>query len=245
MDRFIATTPTLNTFDFHGHQAAIYSDVRGHWVFVNQLCGFMGIAAAPQRRTIERNHWSEGWRTVTVLQLPGDSQSREHFLLHQRRLATWLGSITTSRIKDDSVRARVEEHQTEFADALADYLTKGVATNRRIIQTGTVEPTTVSWEQAAAIARIQHGLNVDTGELRDLLNKGGILTNTGRPHKKWEHLFWPLPTRWEIHASVLTQLIGFATKVRHELALAERDLQMSLPFPIASLARNELNGGAR
>lgn len=125
---------SIATFDFHGHRAAVLTDHRGHWVFPGQLCAFMGIAPGPQRRTIERNHWSEGWRTVMVLQLPTDTQAREHFLLHQRRLATWLGSITTSRIKDSAVRSRVEQHQTEFADALADYLTKGVAINPRAAQ---------------------------------------------------------------------------------------------------------------
>lgn len=115
-----------------------------------------------------------------------------------------------------------------------------------LTQTGAGAPTTVAWEQAAAIARIQHGLSVNTDELKELLNKGGILTNTGRPHKKWEHLFWPLPTRWEIHAAVLPQLIAFAAQIRQQLALAERNLQMSLPLPIAGLvpAAREI-GGAR
>lgn len=122
---------TLSTFDFHGHQAAVLTDERGHWVFPSQLCGFMGIDGNGQRQRIERKHWSEGWTCETHVQLPGDIQAREHFLLHQRRLATWLGSIETGRIKDKATRAEVEQHQTEFADALADYLTKGVAVNPR------------------------------------------------------------------------------------------------------------------
>ncbi|NUP46173.1 MAG: hypothetical protein HOW97_02495 [Catenulispora sp.] len=122
---------SLNTFDFHGHQAAVFTDDRGHWIFPKQISGFMGIDAENQRKRILRNHWSEGWTATMAVQVPGDTQAREHFLLHQRRLPMWLGSITTSNIKDRSTRARVEEHQTEFADALADYLTKGVAINPR------------------------------------------------------------------------------------------------------------------
>jgi prophage antirepressor-like protein len=116
-------------------------------------------------------------------------------------------------------------------------------TGRYEVEPTQLGPTTVVWEQAAAIARLQYGMNVNTDELRELLTKGGILTTTGRPHKKWEHLFWPLPTRWEIHASVLPQLIVFARKIRRELAVAEQDLQMSLPLPVASLVR-ELGGAA-
>lgn len=105
---------------------------------------------------------------------------------------------------------------------------------------------TVTWDHAAAVARLQHGLNVDAHGFKELLVSGGILTTrNGIPHRKWEHLFWPAPSgsRWEIHASVLPQLIHFAAKIRRELALAEQDLQMSLPFPIASIVRDELEGG--
>jgi phage antirepressor YoqD-like protein len=121
----------IDAFDFHGHPAAVLTEQRGHWVFPGQLCNFMGIDGNAQRNRIERKHWSQGWTSMMNVQLPGDTQSREHFLLHQRRLATWLGSIDTSRIKDPATRSEVEQHQTEFADALADYLTKGVAVNPR------------------------------------------------------------------------------------------------------------------
>ncbi|WP_052433240.1 BRO-N domain-containing protein [Streptacidiphilus carbonis] len=95
--------------------------------------------------------------------------------------------------------------------------------------------TTVSWDQAAAIARLQYGFDIDTAGLRDLLSKGGILTKDLRPHRKWEHLFWPLANRWEIHAYVLPQLIRYAVTVRRQLAAAEEDLQLSLPLPMSGL----------
>jgi prophage antirepressor-like protein len=106
---------------------------------------------------------------------------------------------------------------------------------------------TVTWDHAAAVARLQYGLDVDAHGFKELLVSGGILTTrNGIPHRKWEHLFWPSPagSRWEIHASVLPQLIHFAAKIRRELALAEQDLQMSLPFPIAGIVRDGLEGGA-
>ncbi|MET9138860.1 phage antirepressor N-terminal domain-containing protein [Streptomyces parvulus] len=125
---------SLSIFDFHGHQAAVLANERGHWVFPGQLSNFMGIDGNAQRNRIDRKHWSQGWTSMTNVQLPGDVQARDHFLLHQRRLATWLGSIDTARIKDPATRSEVEQHQTEFADALADYLTKGAAINPRLAQ---------------------------------------------------------------------------------------------------------------
>jgi hypothetical protein len=100
-------------------------------------------------------------------------------------------------------------------------------------------PMTVSWDQAAAIARLHYGLDADVNEFRELLNKGGILKNTLAPHKKWEHLFWPLASRWEIHTGVLPQLVQFAAQVKRDLAAAEQDLQMSLPLPLSALLPDE------
>lgn len=124
-------TPEITTFNFHGHQSAVLRRENGPHVSVTQLCNYMGIDGEGQRQNIERKHWSKGWTCVTKVQLPGDTQARTHFLIHERRLPMWLGGITTSRIKDEGVRAEVERHQIEFADALADYLTKGVAVNPR------------------------------------------------------------------------------------------------------------------
>lgn len=101
-----------------------------------------------------------------------------------------------------------------------------------------LDASTVTWDHAAAVARIRYGLNVDAHRFKELLVSGGILTTRNNiPHRKWEHLFWPVPSgsRWEIRACILPQLIDFAAKVRRELALAEKALQMSLPFPRAAL----------
>jgi prophage antirepressor-like protein len=105
---------------------------------------------------------------------------------------------------------------------------------------------TVPWEHAAAVARSQ-GLRVDAHDFKELLISGGVLTTrNGAPHKKWEHLFWPVPQcrRWEIRSFVLPHLIYFAAQLQRELALAERNLQMSLPFPVGSIVYGNFNGGA-
>ncbi|MGW1154535.1 BRO-N domain-containing protein [Streptomyces rubiginosohelvolus] len=105
---------------------------------------------------------------------------------------------------------------------------------------------TVPWEHAAAVAR-SHGLKVDAHGFKALLISGGVLTTrNGAPRRKWEYLFWPVPDspRWEVRTVVLPQLVYFAAQVRRELALAERALQMSLPFPVAGPTRDELGGAS-
>lgn len=86
-----------------------------------------------------------------TLQVPGDTQSREHFLLHQRRLPMWLGSIDTTRISNPEVHARVKDHQIEFADALADYLYEGGVVNPRASADQLAALEERITEQAAAI----------------------------------------------------------------------------------------------
>lgn len=125
----------LGSFDFQGHDATVYADDRGHWVFLNQLCSYMGIDAENQRKRINRNRWSKGWTAILAVQVPGDHQTRNHFLVHQRRLPMWLGSINTYAIKDTDVRERVQDHQDEFAEALSAYVYEGGAINPRATTT--------------------------------------------------------------------------------------------------------------
>jgi phage antirepressor YoqD-like protein len=112
----------LATLNFHGAALSVLADDKGEWVFPGQLCRNMGIDDEAQRKLIKRSHWSEGWTSVMQVQLPGDVQVRPQFALHSRRFAMWMATITSSRLKDDAVRARVEQYQTEAADVLADWL---------------------------------------------------------------------------------------------------------------------------
>jgi hypothetical protein len=179
----------------------------------------LGLAYAAQLRKLKTRSWATVAQTDMVAE---DGRVRD---------------VNENRVRDE-IRPILIAFQNETADAIEAYWSRGQSSAQQ--PTAEAEyPTTVSWDQAAAIARIQYGLDVDTTGLRDLLSKGGILTKDLRPHRKWEHLFWPLANRWEIHSSVLPQLIRFAAKVRRELAAAEQDLQMSLPLPMSGLIYEE------
>lgn len=115
----------LDSIDFHGSPVTVYNDERGAWIVQGQACLLMGIDVHGQQQLLGRKAWSEGWTCVIHAQLPGDTQSRDHFMLHQRRVPMWIANIDTSRMKDPAVRATVETWQNEFADVLADYVEKG------------------------------------------------------------------------------------------------------------------------
>jgi len=117
----------IDTFDFHGDGVSVLQRPDGNWLFLRQLAGALALDPWAQQRNIERSAWSKTRTAVMAVQLPGDSQARQHTLIHERIVPMWLANITTSRIADPDVRERVETYQCEFADALHDYVTKGLA----------------------------------------------------------------------------------------------------------------------
>jgi hypothetical protein len=201
----------------------------------------LGLAYSTQLRKLK----TRSWATVTQADMVAeDGKIREMATAPVRTFVMWLAGVNENRVAI-AHRPALVAFQNETADAIEAYWTRGEAPARHA-EARDPQPSTVSWEQAAAIARIRHQFDVSTGELRELLMKGGILTLTGRPHKKWELLFWPLATRWEIHEQVVPQLISFAWKVRQDLARAEQELQMALPVLPSDLIDNVREiGGVR
>jgi hypothetical protein len=210
-------------------------------VIVKPAVDDLGLAYSPQLRKLKTRSWGTVTETVTVAE---DGKARTMAATTVRSFLMLMSNVNETRVSE-AVRPTLIAFQNETADAIEAYWTRG-ETPARETEAHDLAPTTVSWEQAAAIARLRHQLDVTTPELRELLMKGGILTLTGRPHKRWEHMFWPLATRWEIHESVIPQLIAFAGQVRRELARAEQELQMSLPMPLTVLADNvrQIGGAA-
>lgn len=210
-------------------------------VIVKPAVDDLGLAYSPQLRKLKTRSWGTVTETVTVAE---DGKARTMAATTVRSFLMLMSNVNETRVSE-AVRPTLIAFQNETADAIEAYWTRGQMPARET-ETHDLAPTTVSWEQAAAIARLRHQLDVTTPELRELLMKGGILTLTGRPHKRWEHMFWPLATRWEIHESVIPQLIAFAGQIRRELARAERELQMSLPMPLTVLTDNVRRiGGVR
>lgn len=113
----------IGSFPFHGDLVYVLSNEHGNWAVLGQLCDNLTLDANGQRQMIERKSWSAGRTCVTQVQLPGDTQARQHFLVHERIVPMWLANVTASRIADESKRAKIELAQVELADALYQYVT--------------------------------------------------------------------------------------------------------------------------
>ncbi|MFD4863741.1 phage antirepressor KilAC domain-containing protein [Streptomyces sp. NPDC058412] len=112
----------IGSFNFHGQPVIVLSDAAGNWAVLDQLCDILTLDADGQREAIERKAWSRSRTCVTQVRLPGDTQARPHFLIHERIVPMWLANITSSRISAPEIRAKVEIAQVELADALHEYI---------------------------------------------------------------------------------------------------------------------------
>lgn len=113
----------IGTFMFHGDPVTVLTDAGGSWAVLGQLCRNLGLDSRSQQRSLEEKSWSQGRTVVRTFQLPTDTQSRAHFLVHERIVPMWLANITASRVTDERKRSKVELAQVELADALYQYVT--------------------------------------------------------------------------------------------------------------------------
>ncbi len=102
-----------------GEILAVKSD-GAEYVVIKPLCESLGIDDRSQRARIQRSAWGKTCGVMMTLQLPGDVQRREVFTLHRKRIAMWLATLDTARVREE-VRQRLELLQNEAADVLDAY----------------------------------------------------------------------------------------------------------------------------
>lgn len=108
----------LTTLDFHGAKLIAIAGDRPETakIALKPIVEGMRLDWEGQRQKIERHPVLATCTSVIKVQLPGDTQEREHTFLSLNRLNFWLATIPPGRIKDDAVRAAVITYQTELAD---------------------------------------------------------------------------------------------------------------------------------
>lgn len=121
----------IATFNFRGDGIPVVRRDDDVLVPLRAMTDALGLDFQAQQRMIQRSAWSDGYVAITAMQLPGDTQVRQHFTVSHRIIPMWIANISASRIKDDAARAKVIDWQREFASALYEYvLAGGVPTPR-------------------------------------------------------------------------------------------------------------------
>ncbi|WP_344397602.1 phage antirepressor N-terminal domain-containing protein, partial [Streptomyces asiaticus] len=84
----------------------------------------MGLDVQGQQQSLARQVWAQGKTCVTHVQLPGDVQARNRYLIDVKIVGMWLANITSSRIADPHARQMVERYQVELTQRIHEWLTK-------------------------------------------------------------------------------------------------------------------------
>lgn len=114
-------TADLVRVPFHGGAlvAAMY-DGRPH-VSVRHVCDALGLDVRSQLRKLSSRSWAV---VVKVTMTAADGKNYETAVVDSRTLAMWLATINANQVADE-VRPILDTYQSEAADALDAYFTRG------------------------------------------------------------------------------------------------------------------------
>ena len=117
--------PQIRTISFHGDEIVTFEAAGKPHVAMRRIVENMKIDWASQAIKLRAQGAKFMCRDIPT----GDTLGREQAMLAMlvEKLPLWLASINPNKIKNATIRAKVEEYQAESAIALHDYWTKGVA----------------------------------------------------------------------------------------------------------------------
>ncbi len=106
------------TIDFYGDElTAVRADDGQIYVSVRHMCDALGLAQRGQVLRIGRNEvLAEGYKGGIVTITPGGKQRVG--MLRADLVPLWLAGVSTSRVDDDTVRAKLIRYQKEAAKVL-------------------------------------------------------------------------------------------------------------------------------
>lgn len=173
---------------------------------------------------------------------PGGMQ--EVWYLTEPGLYRVIGQRQATRIKNAETRAQVERFQRwVFHDVLPALRKHGRYELPGGDRVHGSLPSTLSWEAAAAIGRAHHGLGMSEADWKRILKSASVLKLNGAPRAKYEDLFWPTDTRWEIHAHAVQFLVGTAMVTVRRMQAASENVQMLLELDAIGRDFPAIEGG--
>lgn len=101
---------------FYGDELHAIEQDGKPWVVLKPMCEALGLEPTAQWRRIQRQAWARGCTAIMATQVAG--QGREVFCLNLDIVPMWLATISTGRIADLAVRAKLERYQREAAAVL-------------------------------------------------------------------------------------------------------------------------------
>lgn len=102
------------------------------WVFALPASRAMGVNWAGQhRRLTQADYVVSGCICKMQMQLPGDTQSREHLLIRAEKIGQWLMQINTNRLGDAAAREQIRFFQAQAGAAIDRWLNSAEPRNQQ------------------------------------------------------------------------------------------------------------------
>lgn len=118
----------LMRVEFHGAELMLVERDGQPYVPMKPVVEGIGLDWGGQAKKFSASNVRWG---VSVMEIPSAGGSQQVICLPLRKLAGWLATIQTSRVKNLDVRQRIIEYQNECDDALWSYWNDGQAQNPR------------------------------------------------------------------------------------------------------------------
>ncbi|MFT9115210.1 MAG: phage antirepressor N-terminal domain-containing protein [Acetobacter malorum] len=218
----------LTTIDFHGSKLFAIAGDRPETTLVamKPIVEGMGLAWQTQHRKISSHPvLSKGVtmmvippeaKGISVTETPAEGGRQSVTCLSLDLLNFWLATIHPDRIKDQTVRARVIEYQTECARVLFNhFFGKAIAAGGHLNaqQTGGIFKAGLGKLKRELLAEIAPQLSALAEELRTIHRPVGVAVVTHRTAK-----------RWLDHYGITKRPKGLALRVSN--ALARQSIRM-------------------
>ncbi len=202
------------------------------WIVLRPAFAAIGLQADRQIEKLRSQHWA----TTCVTQVVADDDRvRDMIVSDVRTFLMALATIPASRVSD-SVRPVLEAYQSEVADAIEAYWTRGVAVNPR---SKMVAPRLLSLEEAAAVLRQEYRLDYTVVDLTRAMRAAGITRLSGGPKKDAFGLLWFNGSAWMVVAEFIGELAKMLGRTEDKVG-AQLDRGVQLHLSLDGVSRPEM-----
>ncbi|MGS2645953.1 phage antirepressor N-terminal domain-containing protein [Streptosporangium sp. G12] len=223
---------------FRDREVLAVEDENKPFIVLKPALEHIGLDYKNQHEKLRTKSWA--CMVLRTMQLPGDSQRREHATVDLRTFLMLLATIDERRVHE-AARPALIAYQNEVADVIEAYYAKGHVLNprRKRIDLSMV---TLSFDEATALIHQEYGEDIPVTYFTRILRAAGILRQAGCvPHKTERRYFFFTGTAWEIRAWALPHLLRtFRETVREFQRYPFEQLRLDL----ASVDRLSLGGAS-
>ncbi len=169
------------------------------YVVLRPVIESLGLDFSAQYKRLQKKSWA----SIAMVR-PVDARD-PMVTVDVRTFLMLLAGVDENRV-DSAVRPALIAYQSEVADAIEQYWTRGQAVNPRPTVGELWEPHTLTWEEVCALIEQRFGIGLTVNELCRTLRTAGVLKQTGAPTKAHKALFWFTGSAWNVHPHAVKQL---------------------------------------